>query len=114
MTATQLDILDTAYAAGPDPHTAAVLALIAGDPLHARDREAIVDAIRSAVRADGTVTSNDWRPLIPAWVYPRVVGATVNALTKAGVLTQVGWDVSTDTHGRNSGKPCRRYTFRTP
>ena len=108
----QLDLLDAAYATGPDPHTAAVLALIAGDPINDRDREAIVDAIRSSVRADGTVSGNDWRRHIPTWVYPRVVGATVNALTKAGVLIPTGdWDISTDTAGRNSGKPARRYRW---
>jgi len=113
MTATQLDLLDEPAPA--DPTADAVLALIAGDPLHARDRDAIVDAITVAVRPDGTVTSNDWRGLIPSWVYPRVIGATVNALTKAGVLVPTGqWVISDDVHGRNAGRPARVYRFRPP
>ena len=108
----QLDLLDAAYATGPDPRTLAILALINGDPCHDRDREAIVDAIRAAVRPDGTLSGNDWRPLIPSWCFPNVVGATVNAMAKAGVLIPTGdWDISTDTAGRNSGRPCRRYRF---
>ena len=114
MTAQQLDMLDTSYAAGPDPHTVAVLTLIAGDPLHARDREAIVTAIRASVRPDGTVCGNDWRGLIPRWVYPRVIGATVNALTRARVLVPTGaWAISDDTLGRNSGRPVRVYRWNT-
>ena len=111
----QLDLLDSAYAAGPDPHTQAVLALIAGDPVHDRDREAIVDAIRASVDYAGITSSNHWRPLIPTWVYPKVVGATVNALTKAGVLVKTGqWLISNDVHGRNSGRPTMTYRWRAP
>lgn len=108
---TQLDLLDTAYATGADPQTAAILELIAGDPLHDRDREAIVDAIRASVRPDGTVSGNDWRGLIPTWVYSRVIGATVHALATRGVLEHVGWVVSDDTGGRNSGKPSKVYRW---
>lgn len=112
MTPMQLDLLDTW---APDPAKDAVLALISGDPLHARDRAAIIDAISAAVRPDGTVSSNDWRGLIPTWVYPRVVGATVNALTKAGVLTPTGqWVISDDVLGRNAGRPARIYAWRAP
>lgn len=106
MTAAQLDLLDVA------DQKDAVLELIAGDPIHERDREAIVAAIRASVRTDGTVGANDWRPRIPQWVYPRVVGATVHALTKAGVLEPTGWDISDDVRGRNSGRPSRRYRWR--
>lgn len=100
------------YAAGVDPDTQALLDLMSGDPIHARDREAVVDAIRAAVRGDGTVCGNDWRGLIPTWVYPRVIGATVNALTKAGILRPTGeWRISDDLAGRNSGKPVRVYRW---
>jgi hypothetical protein len=99
----QLDMLD---------QKDAVLELIAGDPIHAADREAIVAAIRASVRTDGMVSANDWRHRIPTWVYPRVVGATVNALMKSGVLVPTGtWDVSTDVKGRNSGRPVRVYRW---
>lgn len=90
----------------------AVLDLIAGDPIHERDREAIVEAIRRSVRHDGTVSANDWRDSIPSWVYPRVVGATVQALIKAHVLTPTGeWDISNDIRGRNAGRPTRVYRW---
>jgi hypothetical protein len=100
------------YADGVDPATQALLDLIHGDPIHDRDREAVIDAIRAAVRDDGTVCGNDWRRLIPAWVYPRVIGATVNALARAGVLRATGeWVASDDFAGRNSGKPVRVYRW---
>lgn len=100
------------YADGVDPATQALLDLIHGDPIHDRDREAVVNAIRTAVRDDGTVCGNDWRRLIPQWVYPRVVGATVNALARAGVLRATGeWVASDDLAGRNSGKPVRVYRW---
>ena len=106
----QLDLLDSAYATGPDPDTAAILALMNGDPCHDRDREAIIDAIRASVDSNGTTTANRWRPLIPTWCFPNVVGATVNALTKAHVLEWTGqWEISDDIHGRNSGRPMRVY-----
>lgn len=110
MTAAQLDILDVP---GPaDRERDAVLALIAGDPKNARSRSAVVEAIAASVDPDGCTCANLWRPLIPSWVYHRVVGATVNALTKAGVLVPTGeWVVSDDTHGRNSGRPMRRYRW---
>lgn len=99
----QLDMLD---------QKDAVLDLIAGDPIHARDREVIVGAIRDSVRPDGLVSANDWRDRLDGVVYPRVIGATVNALTKSGVLTPTGsWDISTDVKGRNSGRPVRVYRW---
>lgn len=108
----QLDLPMDCYAVGVDSRTRAILDLIAGDPIHERDREAIVEAIRISVRWDGRVCANDWRSRIPAWVYPRVVGATVNALIKAHVLIPSGdWDLSTDAHGRNQGKPTRIYRW---
>lgn len=83
----------------------ATLLLIAGDPIHAEDRAAIVAAIRSSVRPDGTVTANAWRPNIPATVYPRCVGAVVCALVKAGVLVPTHQlSESADARGRNLGK----------
>ena len=103
------------YADGVDPNTAALLDLMDGDPIHARDREAVIDAIRAAVRPDGTVCGNDWRGLIPQWVYPRVIGATVHALGRHGVLQATGdWAISDDTAGKNAGKPVRVYRWHVP
>ncbi|MDO8308589.1 MAG: hypothetical protein Q7V58_09590 [Actinomycetota bacterium] len=111
MSATQLDLLGTWT---PDPEKDAILALIAGDVVHQRDREAIVDAIRASVDYTGRTSGNTWRPLIPTWVYPKVIGATVHALVAAGVLVQDGWLISNDVRGRNAGRPCRQYIWRTP
>lgn len=106
----QLDLLAT-----PDPARDAVLALICGDPLHARDRAAVVDAIRRSVRADGTCSSNDWRPLIPSHVYPAVIGAVVAALARADVLLPTdAWVMSTDVKSRNGNKPTRIWRWREP
>lgn len=109
MSATQLELLGSW---APDPGKDAILALIAGDVVHQRDRAAIVDAIRASVDHTGRTCGNAWRPLIPAWVYPKVIGATVHALVAAGVLVQDGWVISNDTRGRNSGRPTRVYRWR--
>jgi hypothetical protein len=103
------------YADGVDPDTAALLDLMDGDPIHARDREAVIDAIRAAVRPDGTVCGNDWRGLVPQWVYPRVIGATVHALARRGILQATGdWAISDDTVGKNSGRPVRVWRWHGP
>jgi len=109
----QLELLDRTYIDGPDPVTQGILECIAGDRLHERDREAIITAIRSSVQPNGTVSSNDWRPLIPTWVYHRVVGATVNALIKAGHLVHEDekYVRSNDVKGRNSNKPTPLYRW---
>ena len=106
----------TAPAVRPtDPARDAVLLLIAGDPMHARDRAAIVTAIRASVREDGTTTANDWRPLVPSWVDKRCVGAVVYALTQADVMVPTGeYDWCDDTSSRNRGKPQPRWTWVEP
>lgn len=103
----QLDLLAT-----PDPAMQSLLALIAGDPCHQRDREAIVEAIRDSVRPDGTVSANDYRPNIPPYVYPALIGATVNALIHAGALQPTTtYEASLDTKSRNGNKFCRLYRW---
>ena len=87
-----------------------LLDLIAGDPLHERDREAVVTAIRDSV-TDGFVDPNVVRELIPTWVYPRVVGAVYHSLAAAGVIAPHDWVISTDRRGKNSGRPARRYRW---
>lgn len=112
MTAVQLDLIGTSPV---DTERDAILALIAGDPIHARDRAVIVAAIRDSVRPDGTVTSNEWRPRLTGadQVYPRVVGAVVHQLVAAGVLVPLNrWERSTDLKGRNGGKPNPVYAWR--
>ncbi|HET6908877.1 MAG TPA: hypothetical protein VFH54_06015 [Mycobacteriales bacterium] len=90
-----------------------VCALVVGDPVHEREREAVVAAIRSDAAAnDGHVDPNRVRELVPAWVGPRVVSATYNALRTRRLLIPAGWTTNTDRRGRNVGKPIRTYTWR--
>lgn len=108
--ALQLDLLGESV---PDPYRDSLLALIAGDPMLVRDRAAVLDAIRGAVRPDGTVSANAWRPLLPPWVAPQCVGAVTHALVKARVLTPTGeYERSTDKKSRNGNKVTPRYRWR--
>lgn len=97
------------------PHTAeAVSSLVAADPNHHSEVEAVEQAILVAARRNGGyVTANDVRDLIPSWVLPNVVGATFTRLKAAGRLVPTGDDErSTDTRGRNTNKDCPRYLMR--
>lgn len=95
-----------------DPYRDSLLALICGDPFLERDRAAVLDAIRAAVRPDGTVSANAFRPLIPPWVAPQCVGACVHALIRAQVLRPTGeYERSTDKKSRNGNKVTPRYRW---
>lgn len=95
------------------PTARGVCSLVAGDPLHERERAAVVDAIRDdAVEHFGQVNSNRVRERIPSWVAPQVIGATYNALRARGLLVDDGWTTNTDRRGRNSGKPARLYRWK--
>lgn len=84
-----------------------VAALIAGDPRNREHVQEIVAVILTDAMADPfwETTANRWRPALPAWVRPAVIGATVRRLTSAGVLVTTGRHVrSTDTKGGNTNK----------
>lgn len=107
----------TALPSAPvDPRTASLLALIDSDPIHERDRATVITAILVDARDnDGELDLNRLRARLTDErgnyrVYPAVVGSTVCALRWRGVLVHKGWTLSTDTHGRNSGKPIKTYT----
>lgn len=103
----QMDLLEQGRA-----EVDAICALIEADPLHSRDKAAVVEAIkRTADENDGIVDQNLVRPLVPSWVYPKVVGSVYRVLRQRGVLAYEGWNTSFDTKGRNSGKPQRRYRW---
>lgn len=95
------------------PTAAEVCALVIGDPMHQREHQAVLAAIQADADAhDGLVNVNRVRPLIPAWVYPRVVSATYSALLnrRPALLVPTGeWVSNTDAKGRNVGKPQRVY-----
>ena len=87
-----------------------VCALIDADPLHARDRQAVVDAIRAVAHLP-EISRNDVAPLVPSWVFPKVIGTTFNVLRARHVLEPTGRHVwSTDKRGRNGNKLAPTYT----
>ena len=104
-----------------DERTASLLALIAGDPLHQRDREVIVAAIvAEAEEHEGRVNPNRVRERLRLpgsrefAVYPRVIGAVYLSLKAHGYLEQDRdrWVTSTDAPGGNAGKPTPVYRLR--
>ncbi|WP_158885037.1 hypothetical protein [Amycolatopsis anabasis] len=99
---------ETGSAGADSGETAAtVAALLTADPLHEAQVLAIVNVILRDALTDPfrETTANRWRPLLPPWVQPQLIGATVNRLRAAGLLVTTGRYVrSTDTAGRNGGK----------
>ena len=98
-----------------DGETAAtVAALLTAEPRNEAQILAIVTVIVRDALADPfrETTANRWRALLPAWVRPQLVGATVNRLRAAGLLVSTGRYVrSTDSVGRNVGKLQPVYAF---
>ncbi|MFC0623216.1 hypothetical protein [Kribbella deserti] len=93
-------------------HLPALLELVAGDPLHERDREKIVTAIHSdAQRHNGHVSSNRVRRALTNEhgyvVYPRLIGAAYASLARHGALKAAGWELNDDVAGGNNNKPAR-------
>ena len=110
-------LFDTPHAEQVDAHTADLLALIGGDPIHADDRRTVIEAIERTARDHaGHVDPNELRALL--WrdggcvVYPAVIGATVAALRHAGRLVEDGWVITQGSRKRNNGKPARAYRWR--
>lgn len=98
-----------------DEQTETILDRINGNDAYTDDRYEVVKAIcKAAADNDGEVDPNEVRLHLDKVNAPYVVGAVYKALAKAGILVQTGWSVSTDTHGRNSGKPARLYTLVEP
>ena len=108
----------TTYPSSPvDSRTAATLALIAGDPLHATDRELIVRAVHAeAAENAGVIDPNRLRARLTGEhglvVYPARIGATIQSLKKAGVIEFEAWVINADKSG-NAGKPQTSYRLTT-
>jgi len=93
-----------------DKATGSLLDLIADDHIHAPARAEIERVILAvALEYDGRINPNVVRERLPAWVQPQLIGPTYRAMYLAGDIDADGWTVSTDTRGRNSGKPARCY-----
>lgn len=91
-----------------------VAALLTAEPRNEAGVLAVVTVIIRDALADPfrETTANRWRPLLPRWVHPPLVGATVNRLRAAGVLVATGRYVrSTDSAGHNVGKLQAVYTL---
>ena len=96
-----------------DTYTGSLLDLIADDDIHADDRAEIERVILAvALEYDGHINPNIVRERLPSWVQPQLVGPTYRALYLAGEIDSDGWTVSTDSRGRNSGKPARCYRLK--
>lgn len=108
----------TTYPSSPvDSRTAATLALIAGDPLHAHDRELIVRAVHAeAVAHAGVIDPNRLRARLTGEhglvVYHACIGAVIQALKKAGVIEFEAWVINADKRG-NAGKPQKSWRLTT-
>ena len=94
-----------------DDRTADLLALVAHDQAHPRPAEEwdlYVAAVHEAADDGGRVDPNRLRELVRGRIAPRRCGAFCNRARAEGLLAWAGeWVESTDTEGRNGGKPIR-------
>jgi hypothetical protein len=85
-----------------------ITALLVGDPRNVAQIAAIARAIITAALADPfyETTANRWRARVPSWVrVGSMSGATVNVLTRLGILVRTGRYARCDnTTARNLGK----------
>lgn len=112
--AAKSDMLTVPRPRATTEHVTRLLAVIAGDPLHASDRRRIVVAIVSdAIAHHGRVDPNRVRRALTnkhgRTVYPRVIGATYQALVRSGDLVFDQWVTNDDARGGNAGRPARAY-----
>lgn len=87
---------------------ASLLALLVLDPRNSDHVRAVVSVIVLDAVGDSwrETTANRWRPVLPTWIKPAVVGATVQRLRAAGLLVPTGKYVKcTDRSAGNGGKP---------
>lgn len=97
-----------------DADVASLLALIAGDPIHERDREVIVQAIVDTAReGGGLVDPNALRAkLADSSVFPNLLGAVTRSLSTHGVLSFVGFCETTGSKSGNNNKAGRVWRLR--
>lgn len=91
-----------------------ITALLTTEPRNAGNVRAVVTAIVATALSDPfrEINANQWRPALPTWVRPPMVGATVRQLVNAGLLVTTGRYVrSTDFRGGNTNKFCPIYAL---
>lgn len=94
-----------------DDDTADLLTLVADDGRLCVDEEwnLYVRCLRSAASSFGVIDPNLLRQVIGGRIKSQRVGAFTHRALSAGVVEYTGQYVtSTDTRGRNGGKPCRQ------
>lgn len=95
-----------------DNEAADLLSLVAdqGHPSADFEWRHFVLALSDAADADGRVDPNALRGMVRGVVAPRRIGAFTHRARTSGLLVWVGeWVLSTDTQGRNAGRPIRAY-----
>jgi hypothetical protein len=95
-----------------DNETATLLDLVSdeGHPSADFEYEEYVRAVRHVADADGRVDPNALREMVRGVVAPRRIGAFTHRARTSGLLVWTGeWVTSTDTQGRNAGRPIRAY-----
>ena len=100
-----------------DEQTGSLLDLLADDGTVSTDYEwdLYVDCLRDVAisawrfgNVDDTIDPNRLRSVIDGRIKPQRVGAFTHRALSQGLVEYTGrYVVSTDTAGRNSGKPCR-------
>jgi hypothetical protein len=98
-----------------DDETADLLSLVAAGPMsgHADEEwEEFLRLLQVAAfpqsRRPPAISPNVLRGLVRGHVKPQRIGAYTNRALHAGLIEYTGdWEISTDTAGRNAGKPCR-------
>lgn len=113
------EITHRAIAATPagDDLVAGVAALQVLDPRNTDHVTAVATVIVRDALGDPLreTTANRWRGLLPSWVRPQIVGATVQRMVAAGLLVATGRYVHcTDRAAKNRGKPQPIYTLVLP
>lgn len=93
-----------------DNYTADLLQLVAEDPHPSSEHEwtEFTRCLRHAADLDGVISPNRLRPLVRGVIAPRRIGAFTNRAVRSGLVAYTGrYEISDDTEGRNSGRPCR-------
>lgn len=102
-----------------DDETRSLLELMAGDPIHDRDRRRIVQAVvAEAHSAGGKVDPNRLRARLTNAktgaldVTPVMVGSIVGHFARRKVLEHIGWTPCSGSTSGNNGKPQKVYRLR--
>jgi len=71
-------------------------------------------ALKAARRSDGLIHQTDVRPRIRGRIEAKHIGTLYRRAVAEHLIAVDGWEDGTDTAGRNTDKPQRRYVWRGP